>query len=142
MTVEFMKAMYGKLTEVVDVGPPVDYNAFYDAVGGRIYAAEGPPTATFPLCIFNIESMTSTTLFGNRIQSSASFVITIFADAANGPDSIIDIEKLLHTHLNEKNITVESHDRGFVRNTSRGVISYEDQLIEVSSTYSMIATTV
>tara|TARA_R110001583_G_scaffold86545_9_gene226064 strand:- start:595 stop:1023 length:429 start_codon:yes stop_codon:yes gene_type:complete len=139
VTVELMKAVFGRLTSNDGGGTP-DYNDFYDAVGGRIYAVEGPANATFPLCIYNLENVQTTRFFGGRVQQRGSIAVGVFAKAESGPDSIVDIEKLLFNHLDEVDLTVADHDRGFVRNLTRGTPSVDDELIQIESTFEITAT--
>jgi len=139
MTVELMKAVYARLTSN-DGGVPPDYNDFYDAVGGRVYALEGPANASFPLCIYNLESVDTNRFFDGRVQQIGSISIAVFGKAESGPDSIVDIEKLLFLHLDEVNLTVADHDRGFVRGVTRGVPQIDDELIQIESTFQIVAT--
>ena len=139
MTVELMKAVFGRLTSNDGASPPV-YNAFYNAVGGRIYAVEGPAGASFPLCIYNLESISTQRFFGGKVQQRGSIVVGVFAKSELGPDSIVDIEKLLFDHLDSVTLTVAGHDRGFVRNVTRGTPGVDDELVQIECTFEIVAT--
>jgi len=139
MTVELMKAVYGRLVSNDGASPP-DYNDFYDAVGGRVYALEGPANATFPLCIYNLQGIDTNRFFDGRVQQIGSISVAIFNKAESGPDSIVDIEKLLFEHMDEESLVVANHDRGFVRGVTRGVPQIDDELIQIESTFQIVAT--
>ena len=84
--------------------------------------------------------MQTTRFFGGRVQQRGSIAVGVFAKAESGPDSIVDIEKLLFNHLDEVDLTVADHDRGFVRNLTRGTPSVDDELIQIESTFEITAT--
>ena len=131
MTVELMKAVYTKLNSDGD---------FKTAVGGRIYAVQGPPDTAFPLCIYTLEDVNTQRFFSGKVQQRGVVSVVIFAKSDSGPDSIVDIEKLLFNLLDEQSLAVTGHDRGFVRGITRGTPSIDGELLTLESTFEMIST--
>ena len=132
MTVELMKAIYTRLTG--------DSNDFSTAVGGRIYAVEGPSSAAFPLAVYSMETIDTQRFFDGRVQQRGTVVVAIFDKAQVGADSIVDTEKLLFDRMDEANVSVDNHDRGFIRGVTRGTPSIEGELLQVESVFEIVAT--
>lgn len=132
MTVELMKAIYTKLTG--------GSNSFTTAVSDRIYAVEAPANTTFPLAVYSLESVDTQRFFDGRVQQRGSVVVAIFDIADNGADSIVDKEKLLFDLLDDVDLTVENHDRGYIRGVNRGTPSIDGELLQVETTFEITAT--
>lgn len=131
MTVELMKAVFTKLNSD---------NSFKTAVGGRISALQAPSETAFPLCIYSLDEVNTQRFFSGKVQQRATVVVGLFAEADSGADSIVDLEELLFTLLDEESLTVAGHDRGFVRGINRGTPSIEGELLQLESTFEIVAT--
>ena len=132
MTVELMKAIYTRLTG--------DSNSFASAVGNRIYAIQAPASTAFPLAIYSMESVDTQRFFDGRVQQRGTVVVAIFIKAEAGADSIVDTEKLLFDRMDEVNVSVDNHDRGFIRGVTRGTPSIGGELLQVESVFEIVAT--
>mgnify|MGYP003108595554 CR=1 FL=1 len=132
MTVELMKAVYGKLTG--------GSNSFTTGLGGRIFAVEAPANTAFPLAIYAMESVDTQRFFDGRVQQRGSISVAIFDKAEAGADSIVDKEKLLFDLMDEASVSVDNHDRGYIRGVTRGTPSIDGELLQVESIFEITAT--
>ncbi len=140
MSDALMKGFYDVLVEN-DGGDPPDYNDFYDAVGGRIFAYEAKLSDTLPLAVYQMDSPSCERFFGGKVRSTATFTMTIYGKASLGLQAVTDIAEKAFAHINGKKATVASHDRGVLRGVSRGGPAVEGEYVRVDSTFEMIATT-
>ena len=145
MSAELLKALYGKLFEVVSTGPTV-YNPVHVAVGGRIYALEAPPETTLPFITFtmdppSVENFFSGTSGGSKARFTSVATISIFGKVDAGAVAIMDIEDKVATLLHDVNLTATGFDRLYVSTQQRGSIQYDgDELYLVDVSFDLTAT--
>jgi hypothetical protein len=135
MSVDLMKAIYTRLT--YDAGSGT--NPLRTAVSDRIYAIEAPARTTLPLVVYSIDSVDTERFFGGVVREIGSFTVSAFAKSESGADSIVDTEKLVFDLLDQQGVTVTNHDRGYIRNLSRGVPELDGEAFRVDSTFEIVA---
>jgi len=135
MSVEFMKTVYSRLT--YDAGSST--NPLRTAVGDRIYAIEAPASAALPLVVYSMDSVDTERYFGGNTMNIGSFTVTVYAAADAGADSILDIEQLVHDILDQQDLVVAGHDRGYVTNISRGVPELNGEVYRSDSSFQMFS---
>ena len=135
MSVELMKSIYARLT--YNAGD--DTNPLRTAVTDRIFAIEAPARTTLPLVVYSFDSVDTERFFGGVVRETGSFTVTVFAKSDDGADSIVDTEQLVFDLLDQVAVTVTGHDRGYIRNLSRGVPELDGEAFRSDSTFEIIA---
>ena len=135
MSVNIMKAVYARLT--YDAGGGT--NPLRTAVSNRIYAIDAPARTPLPLVVYSLDSVDTERFFGGVVREIGSFTITIYAKSDSGADSIVDIEKLVFDLLDQEAVTVTGHDRGYIRNLSRGVPELDGEVFRTDTTFEIVA---
>jgi len=140
MSVELLKSVYARLTSN-DGGAPPDYNDFYDAVGGRIYALEAPPETSFPFCVYNTDQPDVEHFFGNRQRLTSMLTIDVIGTTEAGASALMDVETKLYAHLDLQELACTGFDRLRIRAIQRGSIEFDGgEQYRISSIFEMIAT--
>ena len=135
MSVDLMKAIYARLT--YDAGSGT--NALRTAVSDRIYAIEAPARTTLPLVVYSVDSVNTERFFGGVVKQTAGFTVSVFAKSESGADSIVDTEELVFDLLDQTSVSVTNHDRGYIRNVTRGVPELDGEAFRTDTTFEMIA---
>ena len=135
MSVDLMKAIYARLT--YDAGSST--NPLRTAVSDRIFAIEAPARTTLPLVVYSFDSVDTERFFGGNIREIGSFTVSVFTKAEAGADSIVDMEKLIFENLDQIDVVVANHDRGYIRNLSRGVPELDGEAFRADSTFEIVA---
>lgn len=137
MSVDIMKAVYARL--VVNIGD-TGTNPLKVLVGTRIHAIDAPARTTLPLAVYTMDSVDTESFFGaNKIRQVGNFTVTVYAKAESGADSIVDIEQTVFDLLDQVDVTVTNHDRGYIRNLSRGVPELDGEIFRTDSTFEIVA---
>lgn len=136
MSVDLMKAVYARLTAVTDGGT----NPVRTSVSDRIYALEAPARSAFPLIIYTMDPPDVDHFFGGKSRQTATFTVTIFGKVESGPDAMVDIEKQVADLLDQQSLSVDNHDRGFVRVLSRGTPETDGEVFRVDTSFEIVAT--
>lgn len=136
MSVQIMKAVYARLiANVGDTGT----NPLKDAVSNRIYAIEAPAREPLPLVVYTLDSLDTEHFFGGVKRQIGNFTVSVYAKAESGADSIVDMEELAFSHLDQSAVTVVNHDRGYIRNLTRGVPELDGEVFRADSTFEIVA---
>ena len=136
MSVDLMKAVYARLTYDLDASGT---NPLRTAVSDRIFAIEAPARTTLPLVVYSFDSVDTERFFGGNVREIGSFTVSVFTKAEAGADSIVDIEKLVYENLDQIDVVVTNHDRGYIRNLSRGVPELDGEAFRADSTFEIVA---
>jgi hypothetical protein len=135
MSVDLMKAIFARLT--YDAGD--NTNPLRTAVSDRIYAIEAPARTTLPLVVYSVDNVNTERFFGGVVKQTAGFTVSVFAKSESGADSIVDTEELVFDLLDQTSVTVTNHDRGYIRNVTRGVPELDGEAFRTDTTFEMIA---
>ena len=136
MSVDLMKAIYARLTYHLDSSGT---NPLRTAVSDRIFAIEAPARTTLPLVVYSFDSVDTERFFGGNVREIGSFTVSVFTKAEAGADSIVDMEKLIFENLDQIDVVVANHDRGYIRNLSRGVPELDGEAFRADSTFEIVA---
>lgn len=139
MSDSLMTGFYSRLTSNDGAETP-DYNDFYDAVGGRIFAIEADPSEALPLAIYQMESPVAERYFDGKVRSKTLFRLSIFGKAESGIQTVTDIAEKAFNHLDDAQVTVAGHDRGVIRGLTMGGPLIEGEYSRVDLTFEMVAT--
>lgn len=140
MSSEFLKSVYARLTSNDGGGPPV-YNDFYNAVGGRIYALEAPPSTAFPFCVYNMDQPDVDHFFGGKARYTSMLTVDMIGKSDTGALGLMDVEKKLFDHLDLVELSCTGFDRLRLRTIQRGSVEFDGgQQFRISSIFEMIAT--
>ena len=132
---QIVDAIYTRLGSVTSGG------SFHQLLGGRYYHLTGPQNVAFPNCIYSLDGFENLDQFnGSRIMSGGvSF--DIYCEAKAGISVCMDIEEALFVLLDQQNLTVASpYGPLAIQCVARGVPSFNDEFVIMSSTYSLFST--
>lgn len=136
MSVDLMKAIYARLTYDLDDSGT---NPLRTAVSDRIFAIEAPARTTLPLVVYSVDNVNTERFFGGVVKQTAGFTVSVFAKSESGADSIVDTEELVFDLLDQTSTTVTNHDRGYIRNVTRGVPELDGEAFRTDTTFEMVA---
>ncbi len=137
MSVYLMRAIYGRLTAVTDAGT----NPVRTAVSDRIYALEAPASSTLPLIVYSLDTPDTERFFSGVVRTTATFTVTVFGKTQAGADALADIDRKVFDLLDQVEVAVTEHDRGYIRGVSRGAPTIEGEYLRLDSTFQIVATT-
>lgn len=132
-----MRAIYGRLTAVTDAGT----NPVRTAVSDRIYALEAPASSTLPLIVYSLDTPDTERFFSGVVRTTATFTVTVFGKTQAGADALADIDRKVFDLLDQVEVAVTDHDRGYIRGVSRGAPTIEGEYLRLDSTFQIVATT-
>lgn len=132
---QLLDAVYTKL------GSSTSGGSFHQLLNGRYYHLSGPQNVAFPNAIYSLEAAENSNNFdGSRIITGA-LSFDIYCEAKGGISACMDIEEALFSLLDQANLTVSSpYGQMAVQCVSRGVPSFTDEFVVLSSTYSIYST--
>lgn len=132
---EIVDAIYSRLSSVTAGG------SFHALLNGRYYHLSGPQNVAFPNAIYSLDAVENSNQFdGSRIVTGA-LSFDIFCEAKGGIATCMTIEEALFTLLDQQNLTAASpYGIVSVQSVSRGVPSFTDEFVILSSTYSIYTT--
>lgn len=137
MSVYLMRAIYGRLT--ADTGGGT--NPVRTAVSDRIYALEAPASSTLPLIVYSLDTPDTERFFSGVVRTTATFTVTVFGKTQAGADALADIDRKVFDLLDQVEVAVTDHDRGYIRGVSRGAPTIEGEYLRLDSTFQIVATT-
>lgn len=141
MSVELLKSVYARFIYDEGALSPHEVNAFYDSVGGRIYALEAPPNTAFPFCVYNMDQPDIEHFFDGPTRHSATLTVDLIGTTDSGALALLDVETKLFEHLDLQELSCTGFDRLRLRTVQRGSIEFDGgQQYRISSIFEMIAT--
>lgn len=134
------RAIFSQLTaDTYTVGGFSGSNTFKTNMGSRIFLLTAPSSSALPLATFTMSDPATDHFFGGKRKQTASFVVSIFHKAEAGADVMLGYEQNLFSLLDRQSLTVANHDRGFVRNLTRGTPELDGEFIRIDSTFEIQA---
>ena len=132
---QIVDAIYTRLASAQGAG------SFHALLGGRYYHLTGPQNVAFPNCVYSLDGFENLDQFdGSRIMSGG-ISFDIYCEAKAGISVCMDIEEALFTLLDQQNLAVSSpYGPLAIQCVARGVPSFNDEFIIMSSTYSLFST--
>lgn len=132
---QILDGIYTRLGSVVSGG------SFHALLGGRYYHLSGPQNVAFPNAVYSLDAAESSAVFnGSRIISGA-LSFDIYCEAKAGISVCMDIEEALYGLLDQQNLALSSpYGNMAVRCLSRGVPSFNDEFVILTTTYSIYTT--
>lgn len=138
MSRDLSRAFYTRATYDDPLGGVDDRNAFYDAVGGRIYALEAPASSALPLAVYTVSSVAAAGDFGGASMLTATVDLAIFGKTEAGVDALATIERAAYSVLHDSTITgLTDMDRVYIRSSSRGTPTLEGDYLRLDSTFTL-----
>ena len=132
-----MRGFYSRLN--ADTGGGT--NAVRTAVTDRIYALEAPASSTLPLIVYALDTPDTERFFSGVVRTTATFTVTVFGKTQAGADALADIDRKVFDLLDQVEVAVTGHDRGYIRGVSRGAPTIEGEYMRLDSTFQIVATT-
>ena len=132
---QIVDAIYTRLASSTGTG------SFHDLLGGRYYHLSGPQNVAFPNAVYSLDGVENLNQFdGSRILLGA-VTFDIYCEAKAGIAVCMDIEEALFTLLDQQNLTAVAPYRTIaVQCVSRGVPSFNDEFVIMTTTYSLSST--
>ena len=79
--------------------------------------------------------------FSGVVRTTATFTVTVFGKTQAGADALADIDRKVFDLLDQVEVAVIGHDRGYIRGVSRGAPTIEGEYLRLDSTFQIVATT-
>jgi len=132
---QIVDAIYTRLASVQTPG------SFHALLDGRYYHLTGPQNVAFPNATYSLDGFENLNQFnGSRILSGA-VTFDIYCEAKAGISVCMDIEEALFTLLDQQNLNPASpYGPLAVQCASRGVPSFNDEFVIMTTTYSLSST--
>ena len=132
---QIVDAIYARLGSATSAG------TFHALLDGRYYHLSGPQNAAFPNCAYSLDAVENLDQFdGSRILTG-SISFDIFCEAKAGISVCMDIEEALFGLLDQQNLNASSpYGTVSVQCISRGVPSFNDEFIVLTTSYSIYTT--
>ena len=132
---QIVDAIYTRLGSVTSGG------SFHQLLNGRYYHLTGPQNVAFPNAIYSLDGFEILDQFdGSRIMSGA-VTFDIYCEAKAGISVCMDIEEALFTLLDQQNLNPASpYGSLAIQCVSRGVPSFNDEFVIMTTTYSLFST--
>lgn len=132
---QIVDAIYTRLGSVQTAG------TFHALLNGRYYHLTGPQNVAFPNAIYSLDGFENLDQFdGSRIMSGA-VTFDIYCEAKAGISVCMDIEEALFTLLDQQNLNPASpYGPLAIQCVSRGVPSFNDEFVIMTTTYSLFST--
>jgi len=132
---QVVNAIYTKLASVTSAG------SFHDLVGGRYYHLSGPQNVAFPNCVYGMDGMENADQFNGSRILNGGITFDIYCEAKAGVSVCMDIEEALFTLLDQQRLTASSpYGDVVLQCVSRGVPSFNDEFVILTTTYSIFST--
>jgi hypothetical protein len=132
---QIIDAIYTKLASVQTAG------SFHGLLDGRYYHLTGPQNVTFPNAIYGLDGMENSDQFGGSRILNGALTFDIYCEAKAGVAVCMDIEEALYTLLDQQQLTVSApYGPMQVQCVSRGVPSFNDEFVILTTTYSLFST--